>query len=247
MAREPEPFVGRRQELELLRDRLAAVREGIGSLVLISGPAGIGKSRLAEELVAGAGELPVGWGGAIDDVGMPPLWPWLRAARRLPRTRRALEAVVEGGALTAHGSAEEAAVAAFAGYTTALDAIEADAAAGPGLLLVLEDLHWADGASVRLLDRLAAEVRRLPVLVLATHRDPYRGPHHQAMATLLARVGAETVPLKPLAPAEAIALLSASVTGADPAAVRAVVERSGGSPLYLRTVARAGAAALRAA
>src|SRR5262245_14071550 len=91
-----DPLVGRREELALLERRLADARTGSGHLVLVGGPAGIGKTRLIEEIVAIADGTPVGWGAAIDDAGMPALWPWTRALRGMPAPREALAGAVAG-------------------------------------------------------------------------------------------------------------------------------------------------------
>ena len=70
-------------------DQLKSVIDGAlarrGSVALVEGSAGIGKTRLAEELAASAGDVQVGWGAALDDAGMPPLWPWARAVRPIRR------------------------------------------------------------------------------------------------------------------------------------------------------------------
>ncbi|WP_147124027.1 ATP-binding protein, partial [Nocardia neocaledoniensis] len=89
------PAVGRHQEIALLRAAVLSAAGGASRFVLISGPAGIGKSWLAEravELAAEAG-LRVARGNALDDAGMPPLWPWRRAARELPELAAALDTV----------------------------------------------------------------------------------------------------------------------------------------------------------
>lgn len=228
-----DPFVGRRAELAHLVRRLADARAGTGCLVLVGGPAGIGKTRLVEEFIAAAVPTPIGWGAAVNDVGMPALWPWARAVRTLPVPRAAVDAVIAGSAAREHGSAEDAAAATFAADTAVVDALEAQAKAGAGLLLVLDDLQWADRATLRLLERVAAEVRRLPLLVVATRRLEGGG----ALPALPA-YGTEMLTLGPLAPADAAAFLSAAVEHADPSAVRRAVELSGGIPLYLRTLAR---------
>jgi hypothetical protein len=85
-----DPLVGRHEELVFLQDRLADMRAGTGHVVLVCGPAGIGKTRLVEELAAAADGMQVGWGAAVDDAGMPPLWPWIRAVRGLPEPRTAV-------------------------------------------------------------------------------------------------------------------------------------------------------------
>jgi DNA-binding NarL/FixJ family response regulator len=238
-------FVGRIDELALLNRRLGVARDGTGSLVLIGGAAGIGKTRLVEEFVAGVEGVDVGWGAALDDAGMPALWPWTRALRRLRGPSAALVSVTEQAARIEWGSAVEASAAWFAAFTTVVDELAEHALARQGMLVVLEDLHWADGPTLRLLERVVAEVRRLPILVVATHRDVIGGPLEDALPRLAAGAGTEVVRLAPLEAEEAAALLLDAVEGADPSAVRDAVQSSGGSPLYLHTLARVGARHLR--
>jgi DNA-binding CsgD family transcriptional regulator len=233
-------FVGRQDELDLLRRRLADARAGSGGVVMVSGPAGIGKTRLIEELVAEAAPTPVVWGSAVADQGAPPLWPWTRALRGLPGPRDALSAVVAGDAQRAHGSAQDAAATTFTADTQVIDALAATAATA-ALVIVLDDLHWADRATLRLLARIATEVRRLPVLVVGAHRSALAG-----VLDALPRHGAtDDLHLGPLAPAEADAYLASAVTRAEPHAVRKAIELSGGNPLYLRTLSRVAAGPLR--
>ncbi len=235
-----DPLIGRQQEVARLRRRLADARAGTGQLVLVTGPAGIGKTRLVEELVADA-PGPVGWGTALADAGMPALWPWTRATRGLPGPAAALTALAAGSGERANASVDDAAATTFAADTAALDALADCAAADPGLLIVLDDLQWADQATLRLLDRLASEIRRLPLLVVGTHRDAIgsgfaESPAHRA---------SEVIGLGPLSPAEAAEVLTSSVGPADAAAVRHATELAGGSPLFLRTLARVAGGQLR--
>ncbi len=239
---EHEQLVGRAGELADLRAWLADARAGSGRVALVSGPAGIGKTRLAEELVAGL-DVPVGWGAAIDDAGMPPLWPWARAVRLLPGVREAVEQAchVTGSA----SSASDAAAAEFAAHTALLDALDALGVDRGGLVLVVEDMHWADEASARLLDRLAGGVRRMPVLVVATHRPPVGGPLAERLPELRTRAGSELLRLAPLPEDEAATLVHRAAVGAHRDAVRRIVGWAGGNPLYLRTAARAAPDLLR--
>jgi DNA-binding CsgD family transcriptional regulator len=236
-----EPLVGRDAELGFLRDRLVAARAGAGQVVLVCGAAGIGKTRLAEELAASAGDVQVGWGAALDDAGMPPLWPWARAVRDLPAPSAAVAAIAAGALQRRYGSADDAAAAVFAADTQVVDALAEQAQPGRALLLVLDDLQWADGATLRLLGRVAREVRRLPLLIVGTQRDPAGGSRPGSPAQ---GVG-DVLNLRPLTPAESAALLSGAVGSADPEAVRRAAELSGGSPLYLKTMSRVAAEQLR--
>lgn len=233
-------FVGRQDELDLLRRRLADARTGSGSVIVVSGPAGIGKSRLLEEFVAEAAATPIVWGSAVADPGAPALWPWTRALRWLPGPREALAALVAGDTQPEYGSAEDTAATTFTADTRVIDAL-ATTAATAGLVIVLDDLHWADRATLRLLARIATEVRRLPMLVIGAHR----GAPDSALDALPRHGATDDVHLGPLAPAEASAYLSSAVAKADPDAVRRATELSGGNPLYLRTLSRVAAGPLR--
>src|SRR5258706_9376663 len=84
-------FVGREPELAELRTALAAAAGGHGRLLLLVGEAGIGKTRLAETLAAGAGAhgMEVAWGRCWEGDGAPPYWPWMQILRVLLRSRDA--------------------------------------------------------------------------------------------------------------------------------------------------------------
>ncbi len=229
---------GRARELAVLRSALANARGGTGGLVLVSGPPGIGKTRLVEELVAEAGEITVGWGAALDDEGMPMLWPWTRAVAALPEVRSALAADITPET----AGPADAAATTFAADTAVLDALAGQPAL---LLLVLEDLHWADAATVRLLERLVAGIRRVPVLAVVTHRPVDTGPFADVLPRLLASSATVPVTLGPLRPDDAAALLDHAVERADPVAVREAIDRAGGSPLVLFALTRIATEQLR--
>jgi DNA-binding NarL/FixJ family response regulator len=219
-------FVGRGPELALVLDRLDATGAGRGGVLLVSGPAGIGKTRLVEEALARYdGTALVGRGRCTDDPGAPPFWPWSRALRAVDRGTggTALSAVLPAERAV---PAEPAVAAAerFRALTAATDALLRAAADRP-LALVLEDLHWADVESLDLLRRVAAEVAAAPLLVLATHRDLLPERAAAAIADVRRDPGTDTVLLPPLTEAEVGEYVGGS--GAD------AYRRTGGLPLLL--------------
>ena len=232
-------LAGRDRELAALRRWLAEALTGRGRLVVLTGPPGIGKTRLAEELADGARRAGqrVLWGRAVEERGAPPLWPW----------RRILDAV--GGASErdrlaedpGRARADDLTAVRFRAAAAAADALTA-AALAADLLIVLEDLHWADHASLFLLRELAAELPASRLLVLATCRDTAGDPWRAALADLARLPGLQVMRLAPLGEAAVDTILQTAGVAADPDVARFVHARSEGNPLYVATLARVLAA-----
>ena len=227
------PAVGRHQEIARLRAAVLAAASGSGRFVLVSGAAGIGKSWLAERAVELADEsgLRVARGNALDDAGMPPLWPWHRAARDLPALAAALATVTEPGG--------GAAARRFRMFTEVADVLIA-AAADTGLLLVLDDLHWADPTSLALLTHVATETARAKLLIVGTAREPAGRTllGHQSEWLRLPHTQSLSVP--GLSEPEVRYWLEQRGRSADLAA--RVHDRTDGNPLLVRLVLESGAA-----
>ena len=212
-------LAGRDQELATLRRWLAESLTGHGRLVVLTGPPGIGKTRLAEELADGARRAGqrVLWGRAVEERGAPPLWPW----------RRILDAVGGAGERDrlaedpGRARADDLTAVRFRAAAAAADALTA-AAQAADLLVVLEDLHWADHASLFLLRELAAELPASRLLVLATCRDTAGDPWRAALGDLARLPGLQMMRLAPLGEAAVDKILQTADVAADPDVARFV-------------------------
>lgn len=181
--------VGREREQQLFQAALDQALAGAGRLVLVAGEAGIGKSTLVGDVVGRAVESgALALTGACDDVTRAtPYAPWLAlwrgygdAASDLPPMPAALTSVA---GITALPSQE-------AHFDVVTSFVRAVTAHRP-LVLVLEDIHWADPASLELLRRLARDASSQRLLLIVTYRDDSLGPRHQ-LFTLLPGLVRET-------------------------------------------------------
>ena len=255
------PFVGRERELATLTARLEAAAHGEGGIALISGEPGIGKSRVLRQLADGARES--GWlvlsGRAYDTEGMPPYLPFIEALRQYVETCPPPELRVQ----LARGAAEVALLVPevlervsgikpspplsrderfrlFEGVTGFLLNIAREGT--PGLLVSLEDLHWADEATLRLLAHLGSRLREVPLLIAATCRtaEADRSQVFTAVVTNLQRERlCERVDVPSFSWRESAQLVE-HLTGSSPAeaAVDAIHEETGGNPFFLEEVVR---------
>jgi DNA-binding NarL/FixJ family response regulator len=239
------PIVGRGRELAQVRAALVAAAGGTGRLVLVSGEPGIGKTRLAGAIADIAAEyaVPAAVGYAIDDPGMPPLWPWREVGRSVP----ALAGVL-GGAANVAGESEAAtadsAAARFVMFSAACQAL-AGAAAERGLLVVLDDLQWADRTSLLLLRHLAGELARTRLLVVLAFRETTDGPLAGLLPALLRSDGARPIRLTGLAQPDIARWLRQLETGGDVDALAGRLRAgTGGNPLFVRLLIERGTSAL---
>ncbi|MEV3991071.1 AAA family ATPase [Streptomyces sp. NPDC049837] len=225
-------FVGRAAELASLARRIEAAAHGTGSVLLLAGPAGIGKSTLAAEALRRHAEpagLTVVRGHCPRDAVAPPLWPWQRALRHAG-VAPGLSPGQPERAPAAPADAADAAAARFLELARMSEALAAAAAERP-LLVLLEDLHWADTASLDLLRQVTGQGDDRGLLVLGTVREPV--PEEAAGAlTDLRRYGADTLRLAPFSKAEVAQCLGSEAPGAAEAAEESY-RRTGGLPLLV--------------
>jgi len=231
------PFVGRRHELGLLLDALAAARAGAGRPVVVSGEPGIGKTRLVEELAAAAGaDTVVAWARCPESAAQAAYWPCVQLGRQLVHAGVGADALTAAlpeddlprtgepvDRLTLHGLA--------AGVVVAADR---------PLILVVDDLQWADPASLRLLEYLAGELRRSRTLLVVTvrplgHDAPV--PLQDCMAELARQPGAVRVDLTGLTQGDVSRWLDLRAPGRVDARVAELVhDRTGGNAFFVGEV-----------
>jgi len=211
----------RSAHLEALRDLADRARTDVrGRLALIAGEAGIGKTTLVREFAATHRDTRV-LAGACDALHTPrPLGPLLDIAD---------EAGGSLAKLAANGATPSALVAAL---TDELKTRHRHR--HRPTVLILEDLHWADGATLDVLRLLARRLDTLPALVLATYRDDELDRSHPLRMLLgeLPRRTAHRITLKPLSP-DAVATLAAQAHRADHAELH---EKTAGNPFFVTEV-----------
>jgi tetratricopeptide (TPR) repeat protein len=254
------PLVGRdgpRRALSAVLDRVVA---GAGSIVLLSGEAGIGKSRLAEELAALAASrgAVVAWGQCHEGEGAPPMWPWIQVLRHLVRVVDPV--VVADAAAPVIGdlaqiipevkelvdsfiaSAVLDPVAARFRLGEAVGEFLSRLSAAAPLVVVIDDLHWADTATLELTEFVAAhhgEARLLLAMAYRQNEVPPGSPLMASLGGLARRPDLTRIALEGLSPNEA-GQYFAHVAGWEPPpdVVASVWARTDGNPFFVGELAR---------
>ena len=197
-----EIFVGRQGEMERLVEALGDCFSGRGRLVMLAGEPGIGKTRTAQELTvhAQAQGVRVLWGRCYESEGAPPYWPWVQPLRDyimevdperlqselgpgaediaeiIPELRERLPGLGPPPPL-------EAQQARFRLFDS-IGKFLSNAAISQPLVLVLDDLHWADQPSLMMLQYLVRQIAQSRVLVLGCYRDMELSRQHPLSETL---------------------------------------------------------------
>ncbi|MEV8631109.1 BTAD domain-containing putative transcriptional regulator [Streptosporangium sp. NPDC051023] len=219
-------LIGRQAETGVLE---AAVAGGEHRVVLLAGEPGIGKTSLAEQAAgtARARGHRVVWGRCWDGTGAPPFWPWTQAVQELVGGDRRLD----GGPARLAGGGRFQLYEAFAGLLNEHGRV----------LLVLDDLQWADASSLRLLEFLAS-TRLCPGLtVVATYRDTEVRPGgalEHALGALLRLPDVRRLLLRGFGEEEIREYLGRA--GADPGRAEEMSRLTAGNPFFLGEVLRLG-------
>jgi predicted ATPase len=250
-------FVGRAAETVEIDDGLSDALASEGRLFLISGEAGIGKTRLAEEMSARARQrgLRVIWGRCWEGDGAPAYWPWTQVFRacvaagdrhfeqsfgiespavislvpEFAPPRRS--STVAKPRLASLADAQEA---RFRLFDSAALLLKHFAASSP-LMIVLDDLQNADHSSLLMLRFIVRELKDAPALVLVTFRDAEVNASHAKRRLIgeIAREGRE-IALRGFSNAELGQFIEHRIGAtADPAIVATLMRATGGNPLFV--------------
>ncbi len=257
---ERTPFVGREEERSVLRRLLDEAIRGEGSLMMIGGEAGIGKTRLAEEAAAEArqrGFLTL-VGHCYEMEGAPPYIPFVEAlqaaarmasrealredlgdaapavARLVPELHRTLPDI--GPPLGLPPEEERHYV-----FNDVLEFLRRTAQREP-IFLMLEDLHWADESTLLLLRHIAPCLSQMPALIVGTYRDvelDVDRPLAQALAELHRYRLAHRLSLGRLGQAEVSSMIE-GLSGQEPPSglVRVVWSAAEGTPFFVEELLR---------
>jgi DNA-binding CsgD family transcriptional regulator len=225
-------LVGRDGELAVLDSLVARAAAGAGGVVLVSGEPGVGKTRLAREAAERARGAVVSWGACRECEGAPPLWPWMQVVGWL------------GGERVSVGAADGPAVR-FQLFEQIAHALRESAAVAPRLVVV-DDLHRADEASLRLLAYLSETLWPVPLGMIVTYRDtevPAASLAAGVIGSLARGDGGRRCQLGGLSE-QSVAqwLRSAGVEDVDAGDLHA---RTGGNPLFISESIRLFAAGSR--
>ncbi len=261
MAAEAGIFIGRQTEISALRATFDYARTGNGRLALIAGEPGIGKTRIAQELANHAtrhGARAV-WGRCLEEPGAPPYWPWAQTLRAVaePLTGHELTAALGTGAsevasivpdiaarlpdLPTLRVLSDPAEGRFRLFGAIARFLNAAARAQP-LVLILDDLHWADVPSLRLLEFVAQDMADSRLLALGTYRETELSRRHRLSDTLgaLSRVPhLLRLPLSGLNAEDVRRYVAATANLVPPESlISAIHNQTEGNPLFVREVVR---------
>ena len=234
------PLVGRDGELELLRHGMQAAAEGDGRVVMLVGEAGVGKSRLTAELLRWVRTEQLALTATVrshDGDGAPPLWALTQAFAELSRSSGVpVPDVPRSDGSTGDEAAEEG---RFALYEELAGFVREVTRTSP-VLLVIEDAHWSDPTTLRVLRHLVDHAVDLPLMIVVNRRPEGESAAAADLAASITRSGGTWLQLEGLT-AQDVAHLADQLTHVDlsEGELRDIHDRSGGNPLYVTELLRA--------
>lgn len=224
-------LIGRDTEFDHVQRAFAAVAPATGHAVLIRGEAGIGKSRLlAETLEAGAERFQIVTETASELETDLPFAPLVRALGLRPRSSDPYAA--ELGRLLEEPDGRDPDVRRLRSIEGIADLVERRSLDRP-VLLAVEDVHWADDATLQTLDRLARRLQHVGVLLTMTARPHPRSVAFEILERTLVDVGATIVELDRLSDDAVIELATGFLGGPPGPLLESALRQAAGNPLYV--------------
>lgn len=264
-ARPSGPLVARDAELLQVLNAVAAVQGGSGRMVLLAGEPGIGKTRLAQEVshalrglgfIVGSGRcyepeqtvayfpfleaLATAYASAPPDLRAAAVRRWPDVVRLLPDQRQESPAPVTAASAAATTVGQDEQQRLFWSVTGFVQAL----AERRPVAFLLDDLHWADAASLALLQHLARHTRAAPVFLLGAYRDvevQRQHPLEGALRSLGREQLVERIPVRRLSPEGTAALVAATIGGREVSDEFTTLlhQRTDGNPFFTQEVLRA--------
>ena len=237
-----DSLVGRDLELQLVRGMVRDVRAGQATVLLIEGEAGIGKSRLVQSLIAEAYAA-----GAVVCCGeahpFERTHPFgvvaeaLELRRHSPDPRRAMIGSLLAGDAEGQQATGGAPDLRYQIVEEILDLLEASCTKG-AVVLVLEDIHWADDSTLLAFRAMARRLAHAPLLLVASFRPAPRSAELDQLLGDVLGAGARLIRLGAFAPDEVRALAGAELGTAPGPELMAVLGKAGGNPLWVVEILR---------
>ncbi len=254
-----DQYIGRTQELAELTSTLDTVDSGRGSIVVVSGEPGIGKSRLLEEFadIASSRGTVVASGNCFEGDSTPSYWPWVQALRLiLANSTNDIAAAIEAhsqalgellpeiipeGSQVASAAQHESSQARFNLFDSVQKFLGHIARTQP-IVLILDDLHWADQATLDLLEFLSRSIDAVPLVIVGSYRDDEisrRHPLSATLATLARNRQFRRLPISGLGEQEVHELVeTVGEVTPSPQLLTEIHERTQGNPFFIGEIAR---------
>jgi hypothetical protein len=249
-----EPFFGRRQFLTTASDAWQRALNGERQVLLLAGAAGMGKTRLASEIIDSLAMQGASahWGRAWESGGAPALWPWiqiLRGCLAAPAAGRVQEALGDRAALldqmvmSAHGAADDVPAERSFALFDAIETLLVVASWDQPLVLVVDDLHAADPSSLHLLEFIVRQKSPARLFLIVTMRPAeLEGvPRGEETVSAVVREG-DLLELAGLADHDVAALARSLDVRVDDDLVATLPTITRGNPLLVRELTRAATA-----
>lgn len=251
----PPMMVGRKAEKQTLSEAYREARTGNGNIVLIRGEPGIGKSCLAgtfAEAMRAESALVV-YGQCHETLGSPPFWPWLQILRNLQLADDSLglspAAIFED--LAAADKKQQGMSSSLLGSDVGSEQfllfskianVFAQYASRHTLILVIDDLHWADKSSLLLLSHICRRLSQQAMLIIGTYRDieiTRKHPLFESLGDISRQAKLRRIALKGLSEQDVSGFIENTVSATlPPEIIKSLHDKTGGNPLFVSEVAR---------